>query len=77
MRALGVIGSPAAVEALVKLVGDTAGSLPARRKALQSLGALAAREGPRWNVTLGPNQNYLAATACLSNKDGTGVFDLE
>ncbi len=76
-RAIGGIGSPAALEALVALVGDTAAPLPARRKALQSLGTLAARDGPRWNVTLGPNQNYLAATWCLSNKDGSGVFDLE
>jgi HEAT repeat protein len=77
VRALGGIGSPAAVDALEQLVGDTSGQLPARRKALQSLGTLAAREGPRWNVTLGPNQNYLAATWCLSNRDRSGVLDLE
>jgi hypothetical protein len=65
------------VDALEQLVGDTSGQLPARRKALQSLGTLAAREGPRWNVTLGPNQNYLAATWCLSNRDRSGVLDLE
>jgi HEAT repeat protein len=76
-RVIGGIGSPDALDALVALVGDRAGALPARRAALQSLGMLAAREGPRWNVTLGPNQNYLAATWCLTNKDGSGVFDLE
>jgi HEAT repeat protein len=76
-RAIGGIGSPEAVEALVAIVGDVKGALPARRAALQALGTLAASEGPRWNATLGPNQNYLAATWTLTNKDGSGVFDLE
>ena len=77
VRVIGGIGSPDSLAALLSIVGNTSGPVPARRAAMQALGMLAAGDGPRWNATLGPSQNYLAATWTLTNKDGSGVFDLE
>ena len=61
----------------MRLVQDLQGPIEARRAALQALGTLAAREGARWNATLGPNQNYLAPCASLTNRDRTGVLDVD
>lgn len=77
VRTLGAIGSPEALSALLAIVEDLKGPIPARTAALQALGTLAAREGATWNAKLGPNQNYLAPCSSLTNSDRMGVLDVD